>query len=355
MMRNESIGGNLQDGGRRVGEITTSLDRRKGAAWILAVFSLALNANLILLLVGTRSNDIFRDSPYRIENLETNDNNEWMLGNNSTRNTSSTSNTTIGYIRYPKTFGHLHYAKTAGTEINSELAAHFERVCGHKGYSSDFYQFNQRVHQLANDTTIQGTDLVHMGGDIIARLQKTFNRGRVPYDVMEEVGFEDCDYISQEFKWTFWPKVLKKVGPIELHVPCRDSISILMSQCNHHGHPFDCKASDLQKEIDSCVFLTNRFDSMLTRIPDLTLKCFNPIPIDPYLDYMGNFLQRRRIETTPVHRDTNKPRDKSRECIWNNETAKTTVHQLLMKIDYHKFCQDCIGGEHDLLSAVSSY
>ncbi len=38
-----------------------------------------------------------------------------------------------GYIPYEKIFGHVHIAKSAGTEINGELAAHYERVCGHKG------------------------------------------------------------------------------------------------------------------------------------------------------------------------------------------------------------------------------
>ena len=39
-----------------------------------------------------------------------------------------------GFVRYDKMFGHVHMAKTAGSEINGELAAHYERVCGHKGY-----------------------------------------------------------------------------------------------------------------------------------------------------------------------------------------------------------------------------
>ncbi|KAH7624783.1 hypothetical protein NADE_002006 [Nannochloris sp. 'desiccata'] len=30
-------------------------------------------------------------------------------------------------------YGHVHMAKTAGPTLNGELAARFERVCGHKG------------------------------------------------------------------------------------------------------------------------------------------------------------------------------------------------------------------------------
>jgi len=39
----------------------------------------------------------------------------------------------VGYFRPDKIFGHLHYAKTAGTDVNGQLAARYERVCGHKG------------------------------------------------------------------------------------------------------------------------------------------------------------------------------------------------------------------------------
>jgi hypothetical protein len=44
-----------------------------------------------------------------------------------------TTNKNYAAVRFVKVIGHLHYAKTAGTEINGELAAHYERVCGHKG------------------------------------------------------------------------------------------------------------------------------------------------------------------------------------------------------------------------------
>ena len=45
--------------------------------------------------------------------------------------------TRIGWVRPDVVYGHVHMAKTAGTEINGELAMHFERVCGNKGYSYD--------------------------------------------------------------------------------------------------------------------------------------------------------------------------------------------------------------------------
>ena len=48
-------------------------------------------------------------------------------------NLSSSSSSPAGFVPYEKIFGHVHMAKTAGSEINGELAAHYERVCGHKG------------------------------------------------------------------------------------------------------------------------------------------------------------------------------------------------------------------------------
>jgi hypothetical protein len=47
--------------------------------------------------------------------------------------TQHQQSTTVGYVPYEKVVGHLHSPKTAGTEINGELAARYERVCGHKG------------------------------------------------------------------------------------------------------------------------------------------------------------------------------------------------------------------------------
>lgn len=40
-------------------------------------------------------------------------------------------------------YGHVRMTKTAGTEINAELALRAERVCGNKGYSLNAYQENR--------------------------------------------------------------------------------------------------------------------------------------------------------------------------------------------------------------------
>merc|ERR1711957_994852 len=43
------------------------------------------------------------------------------------------------------TYGLLHMQKTGGTTINGELAMHYERVCGNKGYSHDYYSSNKKI------------------------------------------------------------------------------------------------------------------------------------------------------------------------------------------------------------------
>ena len=69
------------------------------------------------------------------------------------RNNNNT-NTNIGswWVRPDKIIGHIHMAKTGGTELNGMLASNFERVCGHKGYSHDYYQYNERVRNTVNET-----------------------------------------------------------------------------------------------------------------------------------------------------------------------------------------------------------
>jgi len=55
-------------------------------------------------------------------------------------------------------YGHVHMTKTAGSEINGLLASRYERVCGNKGNSYDYYQTNARYAEARkrNCTTAFG-------------------------------------------------------------------------------------------------------------------------------------------------------------------------------------------------------
>mmetsp|Transcript_24683 Transcript_24683/g.70821 ORF Transcript_24683/g.70821 Transcript_24683/m.70821 type:complete len:357 (-) Transcript_24683:75-1145(-) len=272
-----------------------------------------------------------------------------------------------GFVHYPKLIGHLHYAKTAGTEINAALAAKYERVCGHKGYSFDFSQFNQRMkfsimekEQRAAQIDKEGAAAAkYNADDIVSRAYPGHDRGRVPIALQKEIGFEDCDYVSMEEGWKRWVKLVSTLEEstgeginMELHVPCRDPLSHLMSQCNFKRLVFRCNARDLRKEVERCLLKVERFDERLVNAtPAIELMCFDPIPIEPYLDYMGQYLQPRRWETVNyVHRLTNLPRNKTNECIWyQSDDFRNQVLRILFTKDYYKFCARCMITTNNLL------
>jgi hypothetical protein len=140
-------------------------------------------------------------------------------------------------------YGHVHIAKTGGTSINGIFANKFERVCGHKGYSYDAYNDNERAKR----------------GNV--------KKYRVKPKQMNEIGYENCDYVSNEINWEFWINTFddgKFHGiQMELHVPCRERIDHLMSQCNFKKLDLDCDApsdEDFFKSVDKCfTFLTDRY------------------------------------------------------------------------------------------------
>jgi hypothetical protein len=74
------------------------------------------------------------------------------------------------------------------------------------------------------------------------------------------------------------------------------------------------------------------------------------VPIEPYLEYMDQFLQRKRIETQYIHRESSySPRNKATECIWKNDDVANRVLKILQTYDYYGWCQECLGSENDLL------
>jgi hypothetical protein len=255
-------------------------------------------------------------------------------------------------------YGLVHLAKTAGTEINGELASHFERVCGNKGWSYDAYQFNKRVKE--ENSGRARINVRSSSKDSVSQIYKKGNRGKVPNAFMDEIGFEDCDYISQEMSWQNWASYVpwqnwtsfKEMPSLELHVPCRDPLAHLMSQCNYRHIRFNCSTDDLPLEINNCLVEPGRrFSRDLEKLNNTNMKCFNPIPIEPYLEYMSGRLQRKRIENTYVHRDTNKKRKKNDECIWKKRDVKKKVQEIMLKEhDVYGWCNECMGSKDDLLA-----
>eukprot|EP00588_Corethron_pennatum_P031331 CAMPEP_0194319136 /NCGR_PEP_ID=MMETSP0171-20130528/15628_1 /TAXON_ID=218684 /ORGANISM="Corethron pennatum, Strain L29A3" /LENGTH=171 /DNA_ID=CAMNT_0039076247 /DNA_START=86 /DNA_END=598 /DNA_ORIENTATION=+ len=94
------------------------------------------------------------------------------------------------------TYGLLHMAKIGGTEINGQLSMHYERVCGNKGYSYDAHQTNLRFNNSGSNTALYRSKDSMPG--------PRSNRGMVPFKIMEEIGFENCDYVAMEVVYFQW-------------------------------------------------------------------------------------------------------------------------------------------------------
>ncbi len=257
----------------------------------------------------------------------------------------------------PILYGHVHMAKTGGTSLNGIMANKFDHVCGHKGYSYDAYQDNERAKATDHAIVMQGG--------------KNFSPSRVEPDDMEMIGYESCDYISHEADWTFWRTSFGKGKfhgmNMELHVPCRDRIEHLMSMCNYEEvgrdphEPFessliknkiacDAKTDEaLFASVNKCFLYLNRYNHGLNSHFDV--KCFDfRNQFTTYIDHMSTILNHRRFESTPyVKRETNGERNKEDECIWYNDEVRAKVDKyLLEKIQYYQFCDRCMGSENEI-------
>ena len=82
-------------------------------------------------------------------------------------------------------YGHVHIEKTSGTTLNGRMAARFDNVCGHKGYSLDFAQ----AQIVAQKHIHNGTwNQYARTGDIVDKAYPEFSRTRVHPRVMDEIG-----------------------------------------------------------------------------------------------------------------------------------------------------------------------
>ena len=260
----------------------------------------------------------------------------------------------------PVVVGHIHIAKTAGTSINGMAANEFERVCGNKGYSFDFFESNRR-HKAGS---MPGTahDSVHEANKA-ARGQ---DRQRVPSSLMHERGFKDCDWISAEASSQvileqcayihpavttrsahaheqFWQTKAVSSQVTELHVPCREPISHLFSVCNHVGSTLDRSSHRLlKKSAQRCLRLDpdHRFSTAL--LSKYTVRCY---PFEQmfdrergYLHWLGRHLQ-HKSEHEPYHRlDTNTPHH---DLPLSEPDREMLVGWLTTTYEYYKFCSSC--------------
>ncbi|CAB9498825.1 expressed unknown protein [Seminavis robusta] len=329
---------------------------------------------------------------------------------NTNGRTTSTTSTTIVY-------GHVHMAKTGGTNLNGMLATRYERVCGHKGYSYDAIAHNQRTREWQASTEKYGDGLYTLH-DSITQIKPNYNRGRVPPKVMFEIGFQDCDWISLEDPgWRAWPHhvlpdlkmattdannddddgndddgndndATTTTTRLELHVPCRDPVDHLLSMCHYQSIDFDCSIpfesdvgtkkhnhdsskqtadTTMEEQIDSCLMGLGRFHHELANLPHTDLKCFDYQQQDLYLQYMDQRLQPRRQQQTYVWRASDRKRHYEQECLGGHDNDDDVQHAtkqkerlqerianyLLKHHDYYRFCKDCRGSPQDLFPAAA--
>ena len=270
-----------------------------------------------------------------------------MVNNSGSIHRLLEENTTAvekGWVRPDVVFGLVHMAKTAGTTINGALAVHFERVCGNKGFSFDAELWNKkRLEKLAS----KGHRRLSSEKETPSSQETNAHHPHIG-EHTELMDFEECDYIAEEMDWTGWSEFSQK-WPMELHVPCRDPLEHLMSQCNFERHLFRCDASDLEKEVNNCVIYQRRFSSKLQEDPNIDLKCFDSVPADKYVQYMGTILQHKRIDSEYAFRPSNQPREKEEECLWSaGEDFQAQVLSILMKHEYYAFCEQCLGTDQEL-------
>ena len=237
-------------------------------------------------------------------------------------------------------------------KVNSRFANKFERVCGNKGSSFEAYARNEvglkKLHKLEE----RGKDK-----DSLHTYTTKHNRNYP--------GFEDCDYISMEAPWRFWKQTFPGGKfhnvPVELHVPCRDPLEHLMSQCNHKKISLTCDSSeeDFYKSINKCFAGNkkgNRFDFRLKE--DFSVKCYDfGKEFKEYNDVMAHYLEPRRfVPDMIVPRHSNIPRNKTAECIWGSPNLqKMATDYLFKKQSYYHFCSECIGGEDDILRSDKTF
>ena len=272
--------------------------------------------------------------------------------------TTTTTNTNTGWVRPPVVYGLLHVTETSGTDINGELANHFERVCGDHGYSYDAVKTNQRFRQqLQNNEEGGVTSNAVLQGDTVSAYFGHNNRGSPPRKWMNEIGYEDCDFIAMETHARTWANLASELSssssPLEIHVPCREPLDHIMAQCHHYHHTFDCGAEDLEAELLQCQKdLHGRFKHYLERTPDLSPKCFDALAPAKYIHYMGSILQPRRVQVNYFPRDVShtQERQKDKECIWQQpQDVQDQVRQKIVELfPYYQFCDSCMGSELEL-------
>jgi len=70
------------------------------------------------------------------------------------------------------------------------------------------------------------------------------------------------------------------------------------------------------------------------------------------MEWIGTKLQRKRIEADYAFRESNEPRDKKQECVWNRPDLQELIKtHLVENHDYYRFCDQYLGSKSDLFAS----
>ena len=147
-------------------------------------------------------------------------------------------------------------------------------------------------------------------------------------------------------------------GPKELHIPCRDRIDHVMSQCNYRSYSLDCAITsdeDFFRTIEEKCFerVYERYQHELKDHFDV--KCFDvKKQFTTYARHMSQYLERKRFQSVPfIPRLSNRPRNRTKECIWSRPDLREKLEKYLLEnVPYYQFCEDCMGSDNDLTSST---
>jgi len=281
-------------------------------------------------------------------------------------NSKNKASIDTGWRSNDVTYGFLHAAKTGGSTINKILAIRYERVCGNKGHSQNILEKRRQQIILKESQSVLPEEKIPTRTEKKLRHKMIKNQTIVMEENginksfmynLEEIGFHDCDYVELEAHAKIWKELFGAWHrPLELHVPCRDPISHLMSMCNHRQLEFTCEPTNFTKQVDNCVSGRNRFRFQELKHPNIHLKCFNsPNKINEYLEYMRGRLQEKEVYAPELNYPEYIPtRNAENDCIWKatksyqEEILKYLKEESALK-NYYSFCDSCLKSVNDLL------
>ena len=117
---------------------------------------------------------------------------------------------------------------------------------------------------------------------------------------------------------------------------------------NNKRKVFSCDI-DSVLQFKAHMFNMKWLSKQLDSIKSIHLKWFNSkISFTKYMKYAERINQKRRIQSPYIIRETNKPRVKEEEWLWNNTQAQAEDKAYLIEnYDHYSYCNQCLLSKED--------